>query len=465
MKKISPLLIICLLFCNTLYATHLRAGEISIQQTAINSLTFRITITVFTNTIDTNVLFGGESEWLEFGDGTRVLVPETLNTERTDLGTGIGMASFTVLHTYPAFGNYVISYSEPNRNPAVLNMSNSVSARFYIEAMMSTEADVFYETPQFLTLPIFLGLSGHSFSSSVACRDTNNYRLYYEMIVPRQAVESTVKDYLLPENFMLNQFNGLITWDTKFKDLHAVGEFAFAVKVKQVNDADELIGYVTRDFQIILNETDFSGSFSDNKTLDANNRIYVSENSEFQFKVLAIGEDVESVSMNLQSELFGYENALGVDIYDSLSGDQKIKVGVISIESSAELIRENPYVVNVRMGLEKSGNIYFQDANYLIYTKDVELEEWVEPEEPPILSSEEVSLPLSVYPNPITDFVYSVGNENKGAAQVSDPEGRTLIRSDLTENKIDLSALKTGVYFIRINVPGKAGKTIKVVKK
>ena len=58
------------------WATHLRAGEITVERVSCNSLTFRITVTVFTNTINTNVLFGGEDDWLDFGDGNRMLIPE-----------------------------------------------------------------------------------------------------------------------------------------------------------------------------------------------------------------------------------------------------------------------------------------------------------------------------------------------------------------------------------------------------
>jgi hypothetical protein len=459
MKKASSLFIVCLLFSHGLFATHLRAGEISIRQLSKNSLTFRITITVFTNTINTDVLFGGEDEWLDFGDGTRVLVPETPNTMRPDLGLGVATASFTVDHAYADYGNYLISYSEPNRNEAVLNMSSSVSTRFYIEARMRIEADILYESPRFLTPPIFLGISGTPFSSSIACKDTNNYTLYYELITPKQEQQSNVVDYQLPENFDLNLYNGLITWDTEFKGIPATGEFAFAIKVIQVNNDGELVGYVTRDFQIILTEQDFSASFSDNAALDENNRIYVPENNTSQLKVFAIGEEVESVSMTVESELLNYDNALAVQLYDSTSGNQKIKVGVLSLQTVSELVRENPYAINIRMKISKSGDVFFQDTNYLFYTLDVELDEPTI-----ILATGEDMLPLSLYPNPLTDFVYFAGNENKGVAHVSDSEGRILLSTKLTENKIDLSALKAGAYFIRINVPNQPGKTIRVIK-
>ncbi|MFZ6009541.1 MAG: hypothetical protein ACOYXT_04275, partial [Bacteroidota bacterium] len=52
-------------------ATHLRAGEIIVERVNCNSLTFKITITVFTNTLNTPAVFGGDDDWLDFGDGSK----------------------------------------------------------------------------------------------------------------------------------------------------------------------------------------------------------------------------------------------------------------------------------------------------------------------------------------------------------------------------------------------------------
>src|SRR5690242_14601502 len=90
------------------FATHLRAGEITVVRDNCNSLTFHITVTVFTNTKNTPVKFGGDADisYIYFGDGNgpsnREFVPEQENIIRTDLDpTGsIAMASYTVTHTY-----------------------------------------------------------------------------------------------------------------------------------------------------------------------------------------------------------------------------------------------------------------------------------------------------------------------------------------------------------------------------
>src|SRR5690606_32360272 len=115
-------------FVYTANATHLRAGEITVERIGCSNI-WRITVTVYTNTINTNVLFGGEDDWLDFGDGSRMLIPEQPNTLRPDLGEGIATASYTVTKQYSG-GTYTISYSEPNRNAGVVNMDGSVNTRF-----------------------------------------------------------------------------------------------------------------------------------------------------------------------------------------------------------------------------------------------------------------------------------------------------------------------------------------------
>src|SRR6478609_2678645 len=100
-------------------ATHLRAGEITVVRSNCNALAFDITVRAFTNTKNTNVLFGGDdTAILDFGDKSSVfLVPTVPNTIRYDLAPdgSIAMAEYTVYgHVFPGYGQYLISYKEPN---------------------------------------------------------------------------------------------------------------------------------------------------------------------------------------------------------------------------------------------------------------------------------------------------------------------------------------------------------------
>src|SRR5882672_6402890 len=134
----TVLFVLLVLFASfSAQATHLRAGEITIRRESCNSLTFIITITVYTNT-GSEIKFGDGV--LDFGDGSNPFTTPTVdNTLRPDLGPNIGTVSYSTSHTYSGPGRYVISYLEPNRNAGILNMFNSVETRFYMESTISID--------------------------------------------------------------------------------------------------------------------------------------------------------------------------------------------------------------------------------------------------------------------------------------------------------------------------------------
>ncbi|MFZ6013549.1 MAG: gliding motility-associated C-terminal domain-containing protein, partial [Bacteroidota bacterium] len=183
-------------------ATHLRAGEIIVERVNCNSLTFKITVTVFTNTINTNVLFGGDDDWLDFGDGSKpILVPETQNTLRPDLGEGIATASFTIFHTYSGFQRYVISYSEPNRNDGVVNMDGSVNTRFYIETEIIVDPFLgCNNTPQLLVPPIDRACTTEAWSHNPGAFDPDGDSISYELVIPFRDRNTTVVNYKAPND-------------------------------------------------------------------------------------------------------------------------------------------------------------------------------------------------------------------------------------------------------------------------
>jgi hypothetical protein len=268
-------LALMLLLLRAGYATHLRAGEITVERVSCNSLTFKITVTVFTNTENTSVLFGGEDDWLDFGDGERVLVPTTPNTLRPDLGQGIATASYTIFHTYPGFQRYLISYSEPNRNEGVLNMDGSVNTRFYIETEIIVDPFLgCNNTPKLLVPPIDRACTGVAWFHNPGAYDPDpKDSLSYEMVIPFREKNTSVINYRDPNHasfynnfnagnetasgpptFKINAIDGTITWDAPGQK---VGEYNIAFIVREwrkVRGKWYSVGYVRRDMQIIVDE-------------------------------------------------------------------------------------------------------------------------------------------------------------------------------------------------------------------
>ena len=266
-------LIICL--SHEANASHLRAGEITAVRTSCSSLTFIITITVYTNT-DSEAQFGGPGEYLYFGDGSRVEVPMTPATVRTDLNPdgSVSTVSFTVTHTYPGVGRYLLRYEEQNRNGGVLNMDGSLNTPFYIETELSVDPFLgCNNTPVLLAAPIDQACTGAAFTHNPSAVDPDGDSLSYELVVPFRAPGVEVVNYAAPNDprfytdyehgseagtrpvFFIHPTEGTLTWDAP----GAAGEYNIAFHIiewRKKNGVAYRVGYVRRDMQIIVEDCD-----------------------------------------------------------------------------------------------------------------------------------------------------------------------------------------------------------------
>ena len=275
------------------HATHLRAGDIIATRDNCNSLTFKITITVYTNTNNTSVLFGGtkleDGDLLDFGDGSvRQLVPE-IGPGKTPSGTspyvysstytvidvdrGISRASYTITYTYGGPGSYIISYREPNRNADVLNMDQSVNTPFYLETKVVIDPFLgCSNTPNLLIPPVDRACLGVSWFHNPGAYDPDGDSLSYNFVVPNQDVNENVLNYRDPNkaefyidyeqgneqnngkpSFTIDAISGTITWDAPGK----VGEYNIAFEIREwrkIKGKWKPLGFVRRDMQIIVED-------------------------------------------------------------------------------------------------------------------------------------------------------------------------------------------------------------------
>jgi len=70
---------------------------------------------------------------------------------------------------------------------------------------------------------------------------------------------------------------------------------------------------------------------------------------------------------------------------------------------------------------------------------------------------------ISVYPNPVQDFLNIQTNSNVKSVVIANLEGKVVINS--TQSKINMSHLNAGIYIARIELENGEKQTIKVVKK
>jgi len=458
--------LIFILICHQVLATHLRGGWISVTQLSPSSNTCKITVTVFTDT-QSGVLFGGSQDYLDFGDGSDpdgdgipgILVPETSNSPFPGYGTEFGIASFTILHAYPSSGRYVVSYQEPNRNEGVINMDNSVYTTFYTETIIYLDPLLgVTQTPELLVLPTFKAKSGENFSMSVGASVDEDYILIYDLTVPKRDNLSPVANYRLPENFAINPFNGLITWDTKFMEQYPVGEFSFAVRINVSKEIDGFIYRLTTvvlDFQIIVTDEPPDGGLSDNIDSYENNRIYVPSNETKQIKIFyetTLTPALE-VELSAYSSLAENSDVFSFTTYDSSTNDN-IKIGVLTLTTTASIMRDNPYPITIR---GKNG-AFASDICYLFYTKDLY---------PQVITAVEQDelVQVEVFPNPVKDFVtISLPENQQGICTIYDRTGKLISTNFIQgETALDMRSYPPGLYYGRVQTRSSV-KMIKLIR-
>jgi hypothetical protein len=275
-------LIACFLFVITSFsvmATHLRAGEITVRRDGCSNR-FWITITAFTNTKDTKILFGGDGI-LDFGDTsdpdrdgkTGIWVPEQQNIP-FDPAANIATASYTISHEYAAGNSYLISYTEPNRNEGVLNMDQSVNTPFYIETYIKIDNLIRCDqhTAVLGVPPIDKGCVGVTWSHNPSAYDLDEDSLSYDLVTPFRDRNTPVVNYRAPNNpafyqnfgqgnenkdgqpeFNIDHVKGTITWDAPGK----AGEYNIAFVIRswrKVNGSWVQLSFVRRDMQIIIDD-------------------------------------------------------------------------------------------------------------------------------------------------------------------------------------------------------------------
>lgn len=250
---------------STAYATHIRAGEIIAERISVQTLTYRITVVLYTDTRSSVVPGPGT---INFGDGRE----DQLNTASSfsfveDLGDQIEKTTFVVEHTFQGPGRYKIRFQEFNRNDLTLNMDNSVDTPFYVETEINIDPFLGVNNSPVLTIPpVDNGAVNVRYIHNPGAYDPDGDSLSYRLEIPKQAFQRNVNNYREPNvpEFSTSQESGatpaLFGIDPVFGDLiwdapGTAGQFNVAFRItewRKINGVFVEIGYVIRDMQIII---------------------------------------------------------------------------------------------------------------------------------------------------------------------------------------------------------------------
>lgn len=324
--RILPVFFPLYYFTTDSLATHLRAAEITVEQLSCNNLTYRITVTVYMNSTSFTV-FGGnglEDGHLNFGDGKVQLIPPTPFVFRPDLGRDIGVASYTVDHTYSSVGTYKINYYERDRDAGILNIPNSYDTPFstYVEIRINPSGCNHF--PRLSIPPVDRTCPGVAFFHNPGAYDDDGDSLSYALTIPSYDATRFVDGYRDPNDpsfylnystgneegtgppeFLINPATGLITWNAPGQ----LGEYNIAFKIiewrRNLNtDEFEIISVTVRDMQIVVEDCQNS-----RPDLMVPQDTCVEAGSVLSKRILGFDPEADSVKIESFSEVFDLDTA------------------------------------------------------------------------------------------------------------------------------------------------------------
>jgi gliding motility-associated-like protein len=275
MKNIFHTSLLSLLFLigvyTNIFATHIRAGEITATLISCQNYTYRFTVTGYTD-LGSDVIFGGGE--INYGDGVVEEFPTGEYDYFEDLGDLRAVNIYFKEHTFPGPGVYKISFREFNRNADIVNMDNSVNTPFYVETVIII--DPYFgcnNTPVLLNPPIDDACVGVTYLHNAGAIDADGDSLSYEFTIPKQDQDIPVTNYRFPDDhdisnynaqnedktgpasFVLDQETGDIIWNAPGGE----GEYNWAFKIIEWRKIDGQwfqMGYVTRDMQVNVTDCD-----------------------------------------------------------------------------------------------------------------------------------------------------------------------------------------------------------------
>jgi len=229
-----------------MFATHNRAGEITLRQIA--DLTYEITITTYTYTLS-----GADRPELEvqWGDNTKSIAPRT---QVFNFPNDYRRNVYVKQHTFPGPGTYTIVVQDPNRNYGVKNIPNSVNVIFSIKTTISINPQIgLNSTPYLLNPPFDKAGLYQTFIHNPGAFDPDGDSISYSLTVCTQQNGEPIPGYSLPQSsdtLYVNPISGDLVWNTPID----TGIYNIAMNIEEWRKGIK-IGNIVRDMQVEVYRT------------------------------------------------------------------------------------------------------------------------------------------------------------------------------------------------------------------
>ncbi len=263
-------------------ATHLRAGEITAKRISSTTLTYRVTLTTYTDEINGKAANDSEEEVsFYFGYSTSQVVAIKVKRRIKQLISPSTVRNvYDTTFTFPAPGRYTISCGIINRNERTLNLPQpSENISFFVQTTLVINASFgLNSTPVLLNIPVDSAGVGRRFIHNPGAFDIDGDSLAYRLTIPQKdrgnatGVGEFIANYRDPNQvgnspilneagsgpatFRIDARTGDLIWDAP----QVPGQYNVAFIIEEWRKAPDgsyiRIGEIVRDMQIIVVATD-----------------------------------------------------------------------------------------------------------------------------------------------------------------------------------------------------------------
>ncbi|MFP4089922.1 MAG: gliding motility-associated C-terminal domain-containing protein [Cyclobacteriaceae bacterium] len=345
-------------------ATHIRAGEIIAELISCQAYTYRFRIIGYEDT-GSDVEFGNGEIYFGHGDPIE-LSTESESFVRTPIDNEklIRRSEFVINHTFPGPGEYTISFREFNRNADILNMTESVQTPFYVETKLVIDPLLACnESPVLTNPPVDGAVIGKKFVHNPGAFDPDGDSLSYKFVIPKQDVDQNVDGYQFPDEYdqtsgirtnpiredgstpteiTIDPVTGELVWDSPGNE----GEYNIAFIVEEwrlIGDEWVLLGYVTRDMQIIVEDAD-----NEPPVLAIPNDTCIVAGSELLAEVVGTDPDGDQVLLTAFGGVFEQISTPAQFFPDPPAPQDSPATGTFQWQTDCSDVREAPYQINFK---------------------------------------------------------------------------------------------------------------------
>lgn len=323
--RVGVWLIFTILASYQAFATHLRAGEITVKRVSTTSLTFRVTLTTYTDEINGKQANEAQNS-VKIYFGVSNINYEVKRRRKFAINASTVANVYDTTFTYPAPGRYRITCGISNRNANTINLPGKTDdIPFFVETFIDLRGPIgINNTPVLLNIPIDSASIGTRFIHNPGAFDVDGDSLSYRLTIPKRDMgdgtgvgefivgykdPNTVGDnppFLTEDGrnvaFFRIESNGDLVWDAPNK----AGQYNVAFVViewrKGIDGSYIPISETVRDMQIIVTE-----SRNKRPLLTIPNDVCVEAGRTINFRVVGNDPDNNSVRITTSGGVYNLD--------------------------------------------------------------------------------------------------------------------------------------------------------------